>query len=393
MSDSSVPPVGNPGNGANALATSTDQVTALLLRAATDPSFDAAKFETAVGFLRERENRMGHRAFNEAMSNASGEMQEVPKDKSNDFLHSRYATLPGMLGVIKPITAKYGLAFRFGTLPHQDPDWMTITCILSLGDHEEVTALSGPILSGEGIKGGKTQMNNLQAVGGTVTYLSRYLLGMVFSLIQHMPDIAADNDGGDPTRGTRRGPTPPSHPPSDVKPDTAKVAAKYPKIYAQLQTVPNLERFEAFKSHPKFLAWWDAEAKIAKANGLLIDDMLYSRRLELEAIAANEAAVAAARAKAEAQRKAEETATELTDLELDEAETTKPADTTTTADRPRQSLAPLLARVLSCETAVALDSVIVAPEFSRPASLLVPDDSDALQAAIKKRYADLEHAA
>ena len=48
---------------------------------------------------------------------------------------------------------------------------------------------------------------------------------------------------------------------------------------------------------------------------------------------------------------------------------------------------------MSCETAVALDFVIVAPEFSRPASLLVPDDSDALQAAIKKRYADLEHVA
>jgi hypothetical protein len=67
--------------------------------------------------------------------------------------------------------------------------------------------------------------------------------------------------------------------------------------------------------------------------------------------------------------------------------------TTTTTATPRQSLAPLVARVRSCETAVALDSVIVAPEFSRPASLLTPEDSDQLQAEVKKRYAELESTA
>jgi hypothetical protein len=194
------------GNG------SADPVTALLMRAATDPSFDAAKFDTAVKFLREREARAEHSAFNEAMARAAAEMQVVPKNASNDYLKSRYATLPGMLAVIKPITSSHGLNFRFGTEPHPDPAWMTITCTISLGNYSETTALPGPILSGEGIKGGKTQMNALQAVGGTVTYLSRYLLGMVFTLIQHMPDIIADDDGGDPTRKPYQG-SPASRPP------------------------------------------------------------------------------------------------------------------------------------------------------------------------------------
>ena len=376
MSDN-VPMVGEARQGV--AANGTDQVTALLMRAATDPSFDADKFKVAVEFLRERESRAGHRAFNEAMANASGEMQEVPKDASNDFLRSRYATLPGMLGVIKPITSKYGLAFRFGTLPHADPDWMCCTLILSLGDHEEVTALSGPILSGEGVRGNKTQMNNLQAVGGTVTYLSRYLLGMVFSLIQHMPDIAADNDGGDPTRKGRSngGGSPASRPPADVKPNIARGIQKFPGLYAQLQKVPDTDRLEVFKTNAKFIAFWDAQTN---PDGLLIDDMLYARRLELEeaAKAAGEAAVAAARTAAEAAR----TATAPSDYVPDDE---APAE-------PRQSLAPLLARVASCQTAVALDSTIVAPEFTGPAVRLSPEDGELLQAAVKARYAALEHA-
>jgi hypothetical protein len=388
MSDNSVPLVGNPSNGGRALTTGNgaDPLTAMLLRAATDPNFDPAKFEVAVRFLTERETRQAHSAFNVAMADAATEMQQVPKDASNDYLHSRYATLPGMLSVIKPITAQKGLAFRFGTLPHPDPDWMTVTLILSLGDHEEVTALSGPILSGEGIRGGKTQMNNLQAVGGTVTYLSRYLLGMVFSLIQHMPDIADDNDGGDPTRKPR-GSSPASRPPADVKPNIARGIARFPSLQTQLQKVTNTEQLETFKSNAKFLAFWDAQTK---PDGLLIDDMLYARRLELEEAArtANEAAVAEARAKAEAAR----TATAPTDFVPDEEPPTTTTTTTTTAT-PRQSLAPLVARVRSCETAVALDSVIVAPEFSRPASLLTPEDSDQLQAEVKKRYAELESTA
>jgi hypothetical protein len=387
MSGNTVPLVGNPGNGANALATSngTDQVTALLLRAATDPSFDAAKFETAVGFLRERENRMGHRAFNEAMSNASGEMQEVPRDKSNDYLHSRYATLPGMLGVIKPIAAKYGLAFRFGTLPHQDPDWMTITCILSLGDHEEVTALSGPILSGEGIKGGKTQMNNLQAVGGTVTYLSRYLLGMVFSLIQHMPDIAADNDGGDPTRKPRGGTSPASQPPADVKPDITKGLQKFPSLQTQLLKVPTLEQLEVFKANAKFIAFWDSKTK---PDGMLIDDMLRHRRLELEAVAESERVVAEARAKAAAAQAAEAAAKETA-----EATVVAPAPADYVPD-DEPELSPeaktLIDRINSCHTMGEIDAFMGAADTTLAiAKLTTEADGDAVTAAYKARASDL----
>jgi hypothetical protein len=210
----------------------THPMLALIQRAAADPNFDTTKFQALLDAYSAERKVLAHRAFNEAMTSAATEMQLVPKDAKNDYLHSRYATLPGMLGVIKPVTAYHGLAFRFGTAPHPDPDWMTVTLILSLGDHEEITALSGPILSGEGIRGGKTQMNALQAVGGTVTYLSRYLLGMVFSLIQHMPDIAADDDGGDPTRGPRQS-QPASHPPAQHAPPRPPQHATAPTTTGQ----------------------------------------------------------------------------------------------------------------------------------------------------------------
>ena len=220
-------------------------------------------------------------------------------------------------------------------------------------------------------------MNDMQAIGSTATYLKRYALAMQFTLIL---EDEQDDDGE--ANGKGGAPKPPtSRPPRDVKPDTARAAAKYPKIFAQLQTVPSLERLDNFKSHPKFTAWWDAEAKIAHANGKLIDDMLYARRLELEAIAESERVVAEARAKtAAAQTKPEEPAS--SDLELDMDEPAKPAELSAAA-------LELLARINSCQTGVALDSLLTAPEFSRPFSALPIAEGDQLQVALKQRYTEV----
>ena len=57
------------------LAGNSDPVTALLLRAATDPAFDSSKFETAVAFLRSADPTQARRAFNDAMSAAQSEMR------------------------------------------------------------------------------------------------------------------------------------------------------------------------------------------------------------------------------------------------------------------------------------------------------------------------------
>ena len=184
----------------------SDPVTALLLRAATDPAFDSSKFETAVAFLREREATQARRAFNDAMSAAQSEMREVPRDAKNDHLRSRYATLNGMLSVILPVASRHGLNVRFGSAPASQPGWQCVTCIVSLGDHVETTSLEGPVVVA-GAAGGRTQMTAIQATGSTTTYLKRYLLGMIFSL------VLTDEQDDDGEASRQRVATPPSRPP------------------------------------------------------------------------------------------------------------------------------------------------------------------------------------
>jgi hypothetical protein len=178
----------------------------LLSRAATDPQFDATKFEVAVNFLREREATQARRAFNDAMASAQAEMRAIHRDAKNDHLRSRYATLDGMLSTILPAATRHGLNVRFGSAPATQPGWQCVTCIVSLGDHVEITSLEGPVVVA-GAAGGRTQMTGIQATGSTTTYLKRYLLGMVFSL------VLTDEQDDDGEAGRRRWTAPPSRPP------------------------------------------------------------------------------------------------------------------------------------------------------------------------------------
>jgi hypothetical protein len=187
-------------------AAGADPITALLSRAATDPQFDATKFEVAVNFLREREATQARRAFNDAMASAQAEMRAIHRDAKNDHLRSRYATLDGMLSTILPAATRHGLNVRFGSAPATQPGWQCVTCIVSLGDHVEITSLEGPVVVA-GAAGGRTQMTGIQATGSTTTYLKRYLLGMVFSL------VLTDEQDDDGEAGRQRWTAPPSRPP------------------------------------------------------------------------------------------------------------------------------------------------------------------------------------
>ena len=121
------------------------------------------------------------------------------------------ATLNGMLSVILPVASRHGLNVRFGSAPASQPGWQCVTCIVSLGDHVETTSLEGPVVVA-GAAGGRTQqMTAIQATGSTTTYLKRYLLGMIFSLV--LTD--EQDDDGEASRGRAYGTgSPPSRPPT-----------------------------------------------------------------------------------------------------------------------------------------------------------------------------------
>jgi hypothetical protein len=197
----------------------SEPMLALIQRAATDPNFDILKFQSLVDAWRAERATQAHRAFNEAMARAQADMREVPKNASNDYLRARYAKLDPMLQVVLPAAQRYGLTVRFGTQPPSQPGFQCVTCIVSLGDHSETTAIEGPILvAGASSQSGRAQMTPIQAVGSTVTYLKRYILGLTFALI--LSD--EQDDDGEALRG-RGGPTPPSTPPFQAERDSRPV--------------------------------------------------------------------------------------------------------------------------------------------------------------------------
>ena len=368
-----------------------DPITQMLMRAATDPNFDPQKFEVAVRFLTDREEKANLRAFNRAMGRVAANLTAV--DKDGKAPRYRYTTLDAMLKVIRPVCAPEGIQFRFGTQPPTIPGNQCVTCVLSHDDgHESIIALEAPTQETTGIRGGAIQMNDIQAIGSTLTYLKRYALGMAFTLI-----LADEQDDDGVAAGKPRPVV--STPSRDVKPDTARAASKYPKVFATLQTIPTLERLDDYKSHPKFTAWWDGEAKIARANGKMIDDMLYARRLELEAIAESERVVAEARTKAEtqqrmvdnfdrgeAQRKEEQAEQQgepaSSDLDLDEAEQ---SDTTVKVD----AVPALLGMIAASETRADLGALVQNRDFAVPLGLLATPDRNRVETAFNARHAAL----
>lgn len=207
-----------PTNGASAV---TDPFLTLIERAARDPAFDMQKFD-ALMMARERElARLSHAAFNRSMGLAQADMQAVQRDGKNTYLNARYSTLDAMLKVILPAIAPYGLHVRFGTAPAPTQGWKCVTCIVSHDDgHVEITAMEGPIQQTTGVRGGQTQMNDLQAAGSTTTYLKRYALGMAFTLV--LSD--EQDDDGEASRPVPRRAPPPTHPPHQVAPQQAPQA-------------------------------------------------------------------------------------------------------------------------------------------------------------------------
>jgi hypothetical protein len=59
---------------------------------------------------------------------------------------------------------------------------------------------------------------------------------------------------------------------------------------------------------------------------------------------------------------------------------------------PSQAAQKLLAVIASCQTKTALDSLLTAPEFSRPVSALPIAEGDMVNEALKKRYTEVPHA-
>lgn len=172
-------------------------------RAAKDESFDVAKFETLLRVRRDEALDHARRVFNQAMAICQSEMLPVLRSTANKGVGGKYAKLEDIDQQMRPIYTSHGFSVRFGSAPPPQPGWLRITCTVA---HEsgyfEENYLDSPV-SNQGAQGGRMAMTPVQAVGSVVTYLRRYLLGMVFNIVQ--ADVVGEDDDGEASRAAAAG--------------------------------------------------------------------------------------------------------------------------------------------------------------------------------------------
>ena len=184
-----------------------DSLSQALERLARDTSIPTERITELYRLAEHREQTLLRRAFNLAMNALQRDITQIQKDKPNPAFNSAYATEDQIDRAARPIYVKHGFTIRYGTEKPETPGNIRVICIVSHNDgYFEEHPLEAPAVPANR---GVTQ---LQAVGGTVTYLKRTLIRAVLNLVT--ADDPTDNDGnpipkdlekgkGNPTQGNQ----------------------------------------------------------------------------------------------------------------------------------------------------------------------------------------------
>jgi hypothetical protein len=161
----------------------------------------------AVMDLRDRQDaKEQEQAMTKAMAGFKSETIEIIKRKHVKFKTDKgwteydHAELADVVEAITPHLSKYGLSVTWKPTK-QTSDWVEVTCWVKhdLGGSDQATLGAAPDKTG-----GK---NNIQAIGSTCSYLSRYLTLLLLGLAAK----GQDNDG--------RGGTPEGQAPAPAEPE------------------------------------------------------------------------------------------------------------------------------------------------------------------------------
>jgi hypothetical protein len=176
-----------------------DSMLAGLERLARDTSIATDRITELFRLAERREQTLLKRVFNEDMNALQQVITQVVRDKPNPAFTSRYATEEQIDRAARPEYTRFGFSIRYGTEKPEIPGNIRVVCIVAhRSGYFEEHALEAPAVPANR---GVTQ---LQAVGGTVTYLKRTLIRMVLNLVTS--DNPEDNDGsGIKDKGTDAG--------------------------------------------------------------------------------------------------------------------------------------------------------------------------------------------
>lgn len=166
-----------------------------MLRIAVERNANLDQLEKLMALQERWEANEARKAFVQAVAEFKAHPPTVRKNKRAGFESRRtgdkteyeYATLDTVVDAIGPALANHGLSHRWAT-EQSDAGLISVTCTLThvMGHSESVTLRGSSDQSGS--------KNNIQAIGSTVSYLSRYTLLAVTGLAVH--DM--DDDGAGP---------------------------------------------------------------------------------------------------------------------------------------------------------------------------------------------------
>ena len=350
-----------------------------LIETVLEKGLDPQVIQSVLRMYNDHQDRRNQEALNAAVAGVCADIQPVLRDAQNKHLGNRYATHQGMMTMLQPLLHEHGVRVGFdvgaasGEQP-VEPGYVRVRIVIGYGAYIDRNSYIDEPITAAGSQGGRTQMTQNQALTSATTYAQRTLLKLKFNIATVEDDDDGEGVRGRDTKGTpgaeqqqqdaRAGMTGGA---AKTETKTAETAPINHEEYKQafrrgLHRTQNEAQIMALLANPDLKAWLDAAPLRIRGD---VDAMVAAKQKILADAA--EAAQAKADDKAEA------------DVEV---------GTNTAA--PSELLTTLLARVASCLTTVALDSVVVAPEFTSEVVKLAFLEGDLLTEAIKARYAALE---
>ena len=171
----------------NYMPTVTDNSPASMMQIALSRGADLDKLEKMLALQERWEANEARKAYHTAMAAFKAAPPEIEKDKKVSFGAGKaaysHATLANVTDKINQALSAHGLSAAWKTA--QDERGITVTCTIThkLGHSESTSLTAAPDNSGS--------KNAIQAVGSTITYLSRYTILCLTGLAT----VDQDDDG------------------------------------------------------------------------------------------------------------------------------------------------------------------------------------------------------
>ena len=165
----------------------------LLDRAARDPMVNVEKMTQLVALKERLDANAAKVAYATAMRAAQAEIKTILKRGENKSTGSWYSTYEDLMLTVGPVAERNGFSIAFDTddPPKSEiPMVRVVAHVTHIAGHTETYKLDLPA-DGKGAKGGDV-MTRTHATGSAITYGRRYLVKMIFNVVDS--DLV-DDDG------------------------------------------------------------------------------------------------------------------------------------------------------------------------------------------------------